>query len=172
MKFKRNLLLTFNINIFALLLTICPICMIIISFVGEAKNAFFMLPMFLIILFIFTLICNLINIFIWMFSKKVIYVDKKMIAYENTRFKFDEISRLYFEFGIVGKTGFYSPCTLYLHTENDSVMQIAHPSFISVLVAIFKCKNAAKRLCNKGLLITGIALYFIALLTATVAYFS
>ncbi len=169
MKFKRNFLLTLNLNLFVFLFITCPIIMIILSFTNEAKNALFMLPTFVIILFVFTLVCNLINVFTWIFSKRHIYIDKNTIVYENTSVNFDDIIRLYFEFGIVGKTGFNNPCTLYLHSKNDSIMKIVHPSFLSVLVTIIKCKNATKRLFHKGLLIVSAILYSLAFLTTILA---
>ena len=171
MKLKRNFLLTLNLNLFVFLLISCPIIMIILSFTDEAQNALFMPPTFIIILFVFTLACNLINVFIWIFSKRNIYIDKKTIIYDNTSLNFDEITSLYFEFGIVGKTGFSNPCILYLHGKNDYIMKIVNPSFLSVLVTIIKCKNATKRLFHKGLLIASVTLYSIAFLLTIFAYF-
>lgn len=171
MKFKRNFLLTLNLNLFVFLLISCPIIMIILSFTNEAKNALFMIPTFIIILFVFTLVCNLINVFVWIFSKRYIYIDKKTIVYDNTSLNFDAITSLYFEFGIVGKTGFNNPCTLYLHIKNDYIMKIANPSFLSVLFIIVKCKNATKRLFHKSLLIASVILYSLAFLLTIFAYF-
>ncbi len=169
MKFKRNFLLTLNLNLFVFLLITCPIIMIMLSFINEAKNALLMIPAFVIILFVFTLVCNLINVFTWMFSKKDIYIDKKTIIYENKSVNFHEIDKIYFEFGLVGKTGFNNPCTLYLYSKNNPILKIVHPSFLSVLVTIAKCKKIPKRLHHKGLLIASATLYSLAFLIAIVA---
>ena len=169
MKLKRNFLLTLNLNLFVFLLITCPIIMIVVSFTDEAKNAFFMIPTFAIILCVFTLVCNLINIFTWIFSEKDIYINEKSIKYENKIVDFDEVESIYFEFGVVGKTGLNNSCTIYLHSKNNDILKITNPSFIFVLVSTIRCKKASKRLCHRGILIASVILYPIALLIATIA---
>ena len=165
MKFKRNFMLTFILNFNSLIIFIMtPLIMIMIGIIDDVINALLIIPLMLIVLTVLSIFFSIINLITWPFSRKVIYIEKNQISYNNKTLLFTDITNIYFELGTINKTNGGNPCCLTLYKDDTIAMSITHISFIALLVLLKKCKGVPKRLIPKALYKTGIILYSAAIL--------
>lgn len=173
MTFKRNFCLTF-ILFFSLFLffAINPmlICIFEIANVDDKPNLFQMTAIMIIVIIAFGILLSIVNMITWPFSKKNICIKQKTITYNNKSLNIDEIDRLYFELGYVGR-GAQTPCCLSLYRNNVLEISITHISFIALVIILIKCRHVPKRLMPKSLPILGVILYGITIVISCVCYF-
>lgn len=141
-----------------------PLIMIMIAIIDNIINSLLTIPLMLIVLTVLSIFFSIINLITWPFSKKIIYIEKNQISYNNKTLLFTDITNIYFELGTINKTNGGNPCCLYLYKEDTLAMSITHISFIALLILLKKCKGVPKRLMPKALYNTGIILYSIAIL--------
>lgn len=173
MKFKRNFFLTYIIHCsISFIIGLVPmlISMFSILNVKDSPNIFTIFGVMIIVIFVLGIFFSVINIVTWPFSKKIIYLTQNLITYNNKTVNLNEIDRIYFELGEMGKIS-YTPCCLLLYKNNIVEMSISNISFMCLIVILMRCKHVPKRLMPKFIPILGIVLYSISFLISFICHF-
>ncbi len=173
-KFKHNYLSTYLLQMMAFCLFIPPMVFTIYGLVDTREDIplieTLMMSIFLTIfmLVLWLLLCNLINLIIWIFAKSLILIDEDGVSYKGEKIRFEEVEHIRFELGHMRKYSGGDPCTLLLwrNPNDEAAMEIKRPSFIATFMILRRCPHATKRLFPKALAIA----YAVAYPLAVVIY--
>lgn len=160
-KFKHNYLSTYLFQMMAFCLFIPPMVFTICGLVNTREDISLiialMMSIFLTIfmLVLFFLLCNLINLIIWIFAKSLILIDEDGVSYKGEKIRFEEVEHIRFELGHIRKYSGGDPCALLLWKDlnGEAAMEIKRPSFIATCMILKRCPHATKRLFPKALAI-------------------
>ena len=149
-KFKPNMMTTFMFAMLHLIIPFSfafPIEFYILDPDRYTTAEFLcMIPLVWGILALLLILCCVLNLLTFPFTKKTVVVHDRYFSYQNTNIKYSDVARIEFDAGVIHRHGGNEPCCLDFYANNDDlVLSIDHPSLIMTLLLIRRCKTAKVR---------------------------
>ncbi len=118
-------------------------------------------PLFLIMLGLIIAFCCTLNLITLPFTKHTVFLFDDHFSRGNTEVRYDEVSRIEIDSGMVSRSGASEACCLDCYSENKLLISIEHPSLWMSFLLIRRCKNAKLRYkrIKKLLLLWGFCLF-------------
>lgn len=145
-KFKPNKITTF---MFAMLEILAPFCVgtpVMILLIGNdnytTNEILSIFPLFIIMLILIIVFCCMLNLVTLPFTKHTVFLFDDHFSRGNTEVRYDDVTRIEIDSGLVSRTGVNEPCCLDCYSGNELLISIEHPSLLMSFLVWRRCKNA------------------------------
>jgi len=134
---------------FAMLEILSPYCVgipIMILLIGNdnytANEILSIFPTFIIMLVLIVIFCCMLNLITFPFTKHTVFLFDNHFSRGNTEVKYDDVTRMEIDSGLVSRTGGNEPCCLDCYSGNELLISIEYPSLLMSFLVWRRCKNA------------------------------
>lgn len=145
-KFKPNMLTTF---MFAMIEMLAPFCVgtpVMILLIGNdnytTNEILSIFPFFIITLIFIIVFCCILNLITLPFTKYSVFLYDDYFSRGMTKVKYEDVTRIEIDSGIISRTGGGAPCCLDCYSDNALLISIEHPSLLMSFLVCMRCKNA------------------------------
>ena len=146
LKFKPNMLTTF---MFAMLEILAPCCVgtaVVMILIGNdnytTNEILSIFPAFIVMLVLIVIFCCMLNLITLPFTKHTVFLFDDHFSHGNTKVKYDNVTNIEIDSGIVRRMGGNEPCCLDCYSDDELLISIEHPSLLMSFLVWRRCKNA------------------------------